>query len=133
MRSIASVAGIVCLSATIAFGASNAGMTKGKVQLKTAGPLAFGPDGILFIGDSLGASVIAVDTGDTKAGAAGKVEITGINQKVAALLGSTPDQISINDVKVNPLSKNVYLSVTRGKGEGSTGTDHVGIRLVKAP
>lgn len=119
MRQTAFLAGILCLSATLAFGASNTGMTKGKVQLKSAGPIAFGPDGILFIGDSLGSSVIAVETGDTKSATAGKIEITDINQKVAALLGATPDQISINDVKVNPLSKNVYLSVTRGKGEGA--------------
>ncbi len=37
-------------------------------------------------------------------------------EKAAALLGTTPDQILINDVKVNPISKNVYLSVSRGKG-----------------
>ncbi len=118
MRKTAFLAGMIC-AATMAFAASNTGMTKGKVQLKSAGPLAFGPEGILFIGDSLGSSVIAVDTGDTKAASAGKVEITGINQKVAALLGASADQITINDVKVNPLSKNVYLSVTRGKGEGA--------------
>ncbi len=26
----------------------------------------------------------------------------------------------INDVKVNPISKNVYLSVSRGRGPGAT-------------
>src|SRR5262249_14294607 len=38
------------------------------------------------------------------------------NQKIAALLGTTPDQILIQDVAVNPISKNVYLSVSRGRG-----------------
>jgi hypothetical protein len=32
------------------------------------------------------------------------------------MVGVTPDQIVINDVKVNPISKNVYLSGARGRG-----------------
>ena len=32
------------------------------------------------------------------------------------MVGVPADQIVINDMKVNPLSKNVYLSVSRGKG-----------------
>jgi hypothetical protein len=43
-------------------------------------------------------------------------DIKGINEKAAALLGTTSDQILINDVKVDPISKNVYLSVSRGRG-----------------
>ena len=29
------------------------GLATGKVELQSAGPLAFGPDGLLFVGDSL--------------------------------------------------------------------------------
>jgi len=117
MRSLRFTIGLTCLTAGLAFGASTNGLAAGKAQLKSAGPLAFGPDGILFIGDSLNASVVAIDTRDSKPAAmAGKIEIAGINQKVAALLGTTADQILIQDVKVNPISKNVYLSVSRGKG-----------------
>jgi hypothetical protein len=35
---------------------------------------------------------------------------------VAAALGTSADQIAINDLAVNPQSKNVYLSVSRGLG-----------------
>jgi hypothetical protein len=106
-----------CLTAALAFSASIPGATTGKVQIKSAGALAFGNDGVLFIGDSVGGSVVAVDTRDTKASAtAASIDIKGVNEKAAALLGTTPDQILINDVKVNPISKNVYLSVSRGKG-----------------
>ena len=45
-----------------------------------------------------------------------KVNIQGIDEKIAAAVGVTPDQIVINDVKVNPVSKNVYLSGSRGRG-----------------
>ena len=55
-------------------------------------------------------------TGDRKAASGGSIEIKGINEKVAALLGATPDQILIQDVAVNPISRNVYLSVSRGRG-----------------
>src|SRR5689334_4127700 len=99
----------------MAFAASSASMTMGKAQLKSAGQLAFGPDGILFVGDSVGAAIVAIDTGDTKP-ASGKIEISGINQKIAAMLGSAPDQILVNDVVVNPLSKKAYISVSRGRG-----------------
>lgn len=87
-----------------------------KVHLMSAGPLAFGPDGILFVGDSMGASVVAIDTGDTKANRNAKINVEGVDAKIAALAGTTPDQIVINYVKVNPISKNVYISASRGKG-----------------
>lgn len=98
-----------------------ANLTPGKVELKSAGALAFGPDGILFVGDSTAGSVVEVDTNDHQnASAAAKVNVEGIDTKIAAMVGVPPDQISINDVKVNPLSKNVYLSVTRGRGPDAT-------------
>ena len=46
------------------------GLSKGTPEIKSAGPLAFGPEGILFIGDPMGASVFAVQTGDQKGDAA---------------------------------------------------------------
>jgi len=88
----------------------------GNADVKSAGPLAFGPNGVLFIGDSIGAKIVAVDTGDTKAGASAAVNISGIDAKIAAALGTSADQISIRDLATNPVSKNVYISVSRGKG-----------------
>src|ERR1700749_5279188 len=107
----------LCLTAALGFSASTAGMTTGKAQPKSAGPLAFGPDGILFVGDSAGAAIVAINTKDTKpASSAAAIDIKGVNEKVAALLGTAKDQILINDIKVNPISKNVYLSASRGRG-----------------
>lgn len=105
------------LTSAVAFTAGIPSGSVGKVQLKSAGALAFGNEGVLFIGDSLGGSVVAVETNDTKnASRSAGIDIKGINEKAAAVLGATPDQILINDVKVNPISKNIYLSVSRGKG-----------------
>src|SRR5437868_4014169 len=100
----------LCLTAVLAFSASSTGLTPGKAELKSAGPLAFGTDGILFVGDSVGAAIVALDTEDSKPGKGGAVDIKGINEKIAALLGTAPDQILINDVEVNPISKKVYMS-----------------------
>jgi hypothetical protein len=115
----------LCLTAALAIGVTAArqpasplaDLPSGKVQLMSAGALAFGPDGILFVGDSVGGSIVAIDTGDRKAAAsAAAINVQGIDQKIAAIVGVTPDQIVINDVKVNPISKNVYLSGARGRG-----------------
>jgi len=92
------------------------GMRTGRAELKSAGPLAFGPDAVLFVGDSADGSILALATGDTKPGKAPPADIKAVNDKIAALLGTTSDQILINYAVVNPLSKYVYLSVTRGRG-----------------
>lgn len=104
------------LSSISVLSAANA-LKPGKAELQSAGVLAFGPDGILFVGDSKAGAVWALDTGDRTPNAAAKsVDIHAANEKIAALLGSTPDQILIQDIAVNPLSKRVYLSVSRGRG-----------------
>jgi hypothetical protein len=91
----------------------------GKAALASAGPLAFGPDGILFVGDTAGATLWAIDTGDRTPGA-GKINVAGLQDKVAAMLGTAPDQVAVNDVIVNPISKKAYLSVSRGRGPDAT-------------
>ena len=88
----------------------------GSAGLKSAGALAFGPDGMLFVGDSVGGAIAAIDTGDRTATGAAKVNVQGIDEKIAALVGVMPGDILINDVAVNPISKNVYVSAARGRG-----------------
>ena len=59
---------------------------------------------------------MAIDTGDRAANkGAGNIELKGIDKKMAAALGTTPDQITIQDLAVNPVSHNIYFSVSRGK------------------
>src|SRR5580698_9191729 len=126
MRRITFVSSAVafCLTVALAIGVTAArkpaspaaDLPTGKVELQSAGALAFGPAGILFVGDSLGGSVVAIDTGDTKAMKNATINVQGVDAKIAALVGVPADQIVINDVKVNPVSKNVYLSGARGKG-----------------
>jgi hypothetical protein len=93
------------------------GMKVGNPNIAAAGSIAFGPEGILFIADAKSAAVHAIATGDTTTphGQA-SVKIEGINLKLAALLGTSADEILIQDVAVNPASHKVYLSVSRGRG-----------------
>src|SRR5215510_11556094 len=71
----------------------------GKADIQSASQLAFGPEGILFIGDSLQGALFAVATEDTKpAGLTLNLDIKGLNQKIAAMLGAASDQILINDI-----------------------------------
>ncbi|MDA7631975.1 hypothetical protein N8778_04005 [Verrucomicrobia bacterium] len=92
------------------------GMTKGKPALRSAGSIAFGPEGILFIADAKSASIHAIATGDTKASKASPVKLKAINTKIAGMLGTTADEILIRDIAVNPISKHTYLSLSRGRG-----------------
>ena len=105
-------------TATLSLAAEpTASLKKGTPDLKSAGALAFGPEGILFVGDTKGAALFAIDTGDrTSAAEKPALQVQDVAGKVAAMIGTDPKQITINDLAVNPLSGNVYLSVSRGKG-----------------
>jgi len=94
---------------------ATAGLQQGNVELKSAGPLAFGPQGILFIGDPQAATIYAIDTGDNKAGdATARPRVEGIDEKIASLLGTEKAQVRIADMAVNPASGTTYVSVARG-------------------
>jgi hypothetical protein len=109
---------LLVLAAPVAQAANwTEGMKEGKPEFKSAGPLAFGPDGILFVADTKSAAVFAVATGDTKAAAGAKaLKVEGINHKIAALLGTGADKILIDDMAVNPISRKTYLAASRGRG-----------------
>ena len=122
------LATITCCVAALSL-AAGINMPSGKVELKSAGALAMGPDGILFVGDSVGGAIVALDVDDrTPSKSDASLEIKGINEKIAAMLGMAADQILIQDVVVNPISKNVYIAVSRGRG-----ADAIPVLLRAAP
>ena len=94
-----------------------ANFTSGNPGIASISTITFGPQGILFLGDTQGASVIAVDTKDTKPIDEGtKVEMKEIDKQIAAIMGTTADQIMIIDMAVNPISKSIYLAVQKKEG-----------------
>jgi len=94
-------------------------LKKGTPEIKSISTLAFGPEGLLFIGDTTAAAVVAIDTGDSKQGGAATVDVEKIDEKIGAMLGTTSKDVRINDVKVNPASGNVYIAVARGTGNSA--------------
>jgi len=94
----------------------NSGFTQGTADLKSAGPLAFGPNGVLFIGDPQSSAVFAIDTGDTASTGAAQYKMAKVDDRIAGLLGTSASELEIKDVVVNPSSTQVYFSVARGKG-----------------
>lgn len=91
------------------------GLKKGLVTLQSAPTIAFGPDGILFVGDAKAASVVAIDTGDSKGSAKrAQINIDDVNKQVAGLFDSPGSKIA--DLAVNPLSGNIYVAVSTKAG-----------------
>lgn len=121
MKTLASIAlvttGLTLNAATQPSGGWTAGFEEGKPGLKSMSQLAFGPDGILFVADAKGAAVVALATGDNRAGASARTfKVEGLETKLAGLLGASADQILIDDLAVNPVSGKAYLAVSRGRG-----------------
>jgi hypothetical protein len=92
-------------------------LKKGTPELKSAGTLTFGPEGVLFVADPMAATIFAIDTGDRAAPAsADRPKVEGLDEKIAGMLGIDAKQLRVNDLAVNPISGNTYLSVMRGQG-----------------
>lgn len=108
-------AAVACLLAISTLQAAEWGLKEGSVELKSATNLAFGPDGILFVGDARAATIFAIETGDTKGDAAkASFDIKGLNGKVGELLGASQGEVRINDLAVNPETGTVFLAVAKG-------------------
>lgn len=113
----------VCLAAlllvALAVPAHAAGLADslktGSPNLKSAGPICFGPEGILFVADTTAAAVYAIDTGDRSPAGSGPFKVNAIDEKIASMLGSDVKRVVIADMAVNPASGRAYFSVARGK------------------
>ncbi len=95
-------------------------LSKGDVQLGSAGPITFAPEGILLAADPKNAAIVAIATGDVSPNAKAEYSIDKLDEKIAAALGTSTKQLQIVDMATNPLSGNVYVSVARGVGPDAT-------------
>ena len=86
-------------------------------QILSMSALSFGPENTLFIGDSKGGSIFAIQiaTGSPSEAKEG-INIAGIETQIAAMLGTTAEQIMIHDLAVHRPSQEIYLAVSRGRG-----------------
>jgi hypothetical protein len=109
--------------------ADELGMRVGAATLQSAGQLTFGPDGTLFVADSRGATLWALDVADTrtiKVDAAHHV-IRDLDAKVAAALGTTRDRVRFHDMARHPKTGALYFSVSRLE-DGADAYDYAGAR-----
>lgn len=113
------LAAAALLVATATAGRADDGLAKGTPDVKSVTALAFGPKGLLLVGDSAGAAVFAVDTGDTAPAGDKPLNVEKLDAKIAAALGVTDKDVKITDVRVNPASGNVFVGVSRGAGAGT--------------
>ena len=88
------------------------GFLTGNPDIAAINQMSFGPEGILFLGDSKNAAVYALNTKDvTPSTEVAEINIGEFDKKIASSLGTTQDNIKISDMAVNPISKNVYFAV----------------------
>lgn len=103
------------------------GLEVGSPQLKSIGPIGFGPDGILFAADNDAATIYAIalgqdgpeDSSDSGSPAGAAPAVSGIDSQLAALLGCNREDVHIQDMAAAPEGSAVYLSVMRGSGKSA--------------
>ncbi len=88
------------------------GLSPGPVELQSAGPIAFGPSGVLFVGDAKAAKIYAINTDDKGDGSAAPYDIKDLTAKLSQAFGG--QEVSVADLAVNPETANVFLTVTAG-------------------
>lgn len=85
---------------------------------KSAGALAFGPDGVLFVADPVAATLYAIGVPAAPEQAVNEFKVAGVDAKVAEALGAKAADIVIQDLAVEPKTGIAYLSVSKGKLPG---------------
>jgi hypothetical protein len=97
---------------------SDFGLQLGNADLRSSGPITFGPDGIMFLADNVAAAIYAVDVADPGAPAGAEpFDLEHVDERIASFLGATVADVDIKDLAVHPVTHNVYLSVQRGHGD----------------
>ena len=116
MQRTISILSLLLVMVTVS--AREPGMKKGTPDIVSISVLEFNKDGILFIGDSKGGNVFAVDLADNVPSDNEKaLTIADLEDQLAGMLGTTADNIMVHDMAINPVSQNIYLSVSRGRAK----------------
>lgn len=99
-------------TSTFSLAAEPWGLERGTPDLQSAGALAFGPEDVLFVGDTKSAAVFAIATGD-EGGSANDANIN-VSDLQAALSDVCEADAAIQDLVVNPRTGTVFVSVMAG-------------------
>ena len=82
--------------------------------LEGANILAFGPDNTLFIGDSKGAMIHAVQVKSKTQQDPIPYNLEGIDETLSELLGVEAKEVLVQDMKVHPQSQQAYIAIKLG-------------------
>lgn len=89
----------------------------GDPDIQSVHAMAFGPESILFIGDSDAAQIVAVDLSEQPKAVNEKMAIDDLEGELSQLLGASSDQFQIIDMAVDPATENVYIAVNHSSGK----------------
>ncbi len=84
--------------------------------LKSIGPIAFSPTGVLFAADNVSALIAAFDLSGDASRVDDSYAIEDLDAKLASWLGCRREDVFIRDLAIHPVSGRLYLSVMRGAG-----------------
>ena len=85
-----------------------------EISLPGATVLAFGPDNVLFIGDSKGAVVHAIKTEGQEVQDPIPFNLTDFDRVIAKELDIDTRDLIVNDMKIHPVSQEAYLAIKKG-------------------
>ena len=108
-----------CLGSLIVLSTGALSAQENKITLQSASTLSWGPNDVLFVGDSLGAAIYAIELDGLEQGGSGPINIKSFDSKLSAYLGVPSSDFIVNDMVVHGPSKTVFFAVTRGLGEQS--------------
>lgn len=99
-----------------AWSANHYGLEEKSILLTSAGPLAFGPDGILFVSDPKSATIYAIDTKSHRPEKAGLEKATyqleDVQGALASLANGNAGDVAVADIAVDPEAGTLLMSVT---------------------
>jgi hypothetical protein len=102
----------ISLAAALTIGTGVAAQSE--LDIKFAGALEFTETGTLFVGDNHNGAIYAFEMqAETGPEQIMPSSIANIDAKIAELLGVGIHAIELNDMATHPVSKNIYISVTR--------------------
>ena len=93
---------------------STSAMNLGGLTIDGATVLTFGPDNVLFIGDSKAAKIHAVKTEATELKDPVPFNLEGFDITVAKKLGIQPRDVIVNDMKIHAVSQEAYVAIRLG-------------------
>lgn len=86
--------------------------------------LAFGPGGVLFVGDGEAGAILAIETGDvTPLAYPPQFAVADVETRIAAAIGVRASEVMLHDLAVNPTSGAIWLAVSRGRGRWASRWD----------